>query len=336
MSSAPTPQEIAADAAWLAQAMDPASGNTRFVRMSSADYRGASFLDDRLFQVQREYHAMPWDRATSGLTPDARTDARWIFHIGHVGSTLISRMLGELPGVLSLREPRLLRDLAGSPAQLDRDILGLRRLLSRTFEAGDIAVVKATSFVSELASTLVPADGRALFIYTGPRAYLGTCLSGENTMAEVMGLSATRLLRMAPRVPLPDFPDRPAFHVAAAWACEMTALEAAADALPPETVQWLDFDRFLADPAGALGEAAQFFGVGATPDQIAVIAAGPLMRRYSKALEFDYSPQLRADLIAEATDAHAADVGGALAMLQSAAQDSPLLARALERSAGER
>ena len=35
------------------------------------------------------------------------------------------------------------------------------------------------------------------------------------------------------------------------------------------------------------------------------IVAGPLMRRYSKALEYDYSPSLRADLLADAAVAEA-------------------------------
>ena len=49
---------------------------------------------------------------------DRASDARWIFHIGHVGSTLISRLLGELEGVLSVREPRSLRDLTFFPADV--------------------------------------------------------------------------------------------------------------------------------------------------------------------------------------------------------------------------
>jgi hypothetical protein len=56
------------------------------------------------------------------------------------------------------------------------------------------------------------------------------------------------------------------------------------------------------------------------------------MRRYSKALEYDYSPALRRDLIAEAEQHHRRDIESALAMLQSAAEKSPLLARALSRS----
>jgi hypothetical protein len=56
------------------------------------------------------------------------------------------------------------------------------------------------------------------------------------------------------------------------------------------------------------------------------------MRRYSKATEYEYSPSLRRDLIAEAEAAHRADLDGALAMLQSAAENSPLLAKALRRA----
>jgi hypothetical protein len=332
MSSAPTPSEIAADATWLAQAMDPVGGAVRLVRMTDDDYRAASFLDDRLFQTPRDFHALAWQDASAGLDESARADARWIFHIGHVGSTLVSRLLGELPGVLSLREPRLLRDVTQDPGDASRYIPGVRRLLSRTFTPDETAIVKATSFVSEIAANLVAPDGHALFVYAGPTAFLGTCLAGENTMKEVMALSAARQRRMADRVQLTPLPDRPAHHVAAAWACEMTALEAAANALPDGLVQWLEFDQFLADPAKELAGIAEFFGIEAQPDQLSAIVGGPLMRRYSKALEYDYSPQLRLDLIAEATAAHTDDIADALAMLDSAAQDSPLLARALERS----
>ena len=334
MSSAPSPDEIAADPTWLAQAMDPASGNVRFVRMTAEDYRVASFLDDRLFQAPREHYIIPWDAATSSFPANARTDARWIFHIGHVGSTLISRLVGELTGVLSLREPRILRDLAGMPDAVDRYIPGLRRLAARTFAPADVAVVKATSFASELASKLVPPDGRALFVYAAPRAYFGTCLAGENTMREVAALAPSRSERMAARVSLPSLPDSPAYQVAAAWACEMTALEQAAEDLPAGSVAWLDFDRFLSDVSGSIADAATFLGLTATSEQVATIASSPLLGRYSKALEYDYSPKLRRDLIQSATAMHAEDIAGALAMLEAAAQDSRLLGRAIQRSAG--
>jgi hypothetical protein len=56
------------------------------------------------------------------------------------------------------------------------------------------------------------------------------------------------------------------------------------------------------------------------------------MRRYSKALEFDYSPSLRRDLIAQEEGLHGRKIEDALAMLDAAAEKSPLLARALARA----
>jgi hypothetical protein len=59
------------------------------------------------------------------------------------------------------------------------------------------------------------------------------------------------------------------------------------------------------------------------------------MGRYSKALEYEYSPSLRRELLAEAGRDHRADIDQAIAMLNEAAPNSPLLARALCRAEPE-
>jgi hypothetical protein len=86
--------------------------------------------------------------------------------------------------------------------------------------------------------------------------------------------------------------------------------------------------------AGELGRVAKFFGFDADEVRLEAIASGPLMNRYSKGLEYDYSAALRRELITEATAANAPAIDDALAMLGAAAEKSPMLARALER-AGE-
>ena len=63
--------------------------------------------------------------------------------------------------------------------------------------------------------------------------------------------------------------------------------------------------------------------------------AGPLMRRYSKALEYDYSPSLRAELLADAARRHGPDINAAIAALANAANSEPLLAQALARAEQE-
>ena len=339
MSSAYRPPlaaaEIVRDARWLVQALDSESGMVRVVEMDREAYRSASFLDDRMLQDRHFAGIVPWGSLTEAIPAGARTDARWIFHIGHVGSTLVARLLGELGGVLSLREPRILRDVAMLPKERRAEFVpALQALLSRTFADEELALVKATSFVSEIAPELVPPGGRALFMYASPRAYIASILAGENSVRELAALAPSRAQRIAGRAALPQ-PRNAAQAAAAAWACEMTGLEAAADALTSQHVAWADFDAMLDDMPNELGRVATLFGFPAAAGRIHTIATGPLMRRYSKALEFDYSPALRRDLIAEAEGAHRADIDSALAMLQSAAGEAPLLARALDRAQTE-
>jgi hypothetical protein len=333
MSSAPTADEIARDATWLAQALDPAAGMVRLIAMDRESYRSASFLDDRMLQQPVDAQIVPWPDVEGATDGDLRTDARWIFHIGHVGSTLVSRLLGELDRVLAVREPRLLRDLALCPPQIRQGYLApVTKLMSRTFAEDQVACVKATSFASEIAPQLVPPGERALFMYATPRNYIGGLLAGENSVIELRQLAPSRAQRLMRRVSVLPTPSNDAELAAIAWACEMTALEGAADAMPDRRVEWADFDLMLADMTSELGRVAGFFDFAADDAQLRAIATGPLVSRYSKAPEYDYSASLRSELIAEATTAHRAHIDGALAMLKSAAEKSPILARALGRS----
>jgi len=334
MSSAPTSADIARDATWLAQALDPAAGMVRLIAMDREAYLAASFLDDRMLQQPVDTHLFPWPEVAAAMADGLRTDARWIFHIGHVGSTLVSRMLGEIADALAIREPRLLRDLALSPPEVRaRYIETVPALMSRTFAADEIACVKATSFVTEIASELVPAGQRSLLMFATPHNYIASILAGENSVQELRMLADSRAQRIAERVGALSV-SNDADLAAAAWACEMTALEAATEAMPDRHIAWADFDRMLTDMPAELTSIASFFGFSVSEAELHSIAGGPLLARYSKALEYDYSPSLRGELIAEAGAFHRRDIDGALAMLGRAAEKSPLLARALVR-AGE-
>ena len=335
MSSAPSPEEIARDATWLAQALDPTQGLVRMVAMNRESYRAESFLDDRLMQQTIDAQIISWPDVEAAVSGELRSDARWIFHIGHVGSTLISRLLGELRGVLAVREPRLLRDLALSPPEIRHAYIGcVAKLMSRTFAEDEIACVKATSFASEIAPQLVPAGECALFMYARPRNYIASILAGENSVKEMHALAATRTDRLARRGVSLAAARNDADLAATACACEMTSLEAAREAMPDRRIAWADFDSMLGDMPKELARVAVHFGFAADQERLADIASGPLMQRYSKAPEYEYSPSLREQLIAGAIHLHGREIDAALAMLRAAAEKSPLLARALAR-AGE-
>jgi len=326
------PKEIARNAHWLAQAYDPGQQLVRFVGMTPEDYRDAAFLDDRMFDRQRDVRVMPWADVAGAVS--GANDARWIFHIGHVGSTMLARMLGEMPEVLSVREPRILRDLATLPAdQADAMAPAVAGLCSRKFDGQLFALVKATSFVSEIAPLLVGPEQPAIFMHVGAASYLTTILAGENSVKELHALDDYRSKRMGGRVPPPAEAARSDAHRAAmAWACEMTSLEAAADGMSDRKILWLDFDRFLANPAKQLTEAAAHIGLDLASADAEAIVTGPLMKRYSKALEYEYGPELRRELQAEARQHHGRDIEAALTMLEGASRSSPLLERALGRN----
>jgi len=328
------PQEIPGSARWLAQAHDAGSDLVRFVAMEVEDYRAASFLDDRMFQQQREVRFLPWRDAEAAMSKACSEDARWIFHIGHVGSTLAARMLGELPCVLGVREPRILRDLALLPHD-KREAMAptVRALCARTFGPEQAALVKATSFVSEIAPLLVPPSGRAIFMFAGARSYIETILAGENSVKELHAMSDFRAQRMADRVPHFDL-SSDAHRAAAAWACEMTALESAERAMTDREILWVDFDAFLAGSAELLLKMAAHFRIESSSAEAERIATGPLLRRYSKDLDYEYSPELRRELQSEARHLHGSAIASALAMLDEARQNSPSLSKALDRSAG--
>lgn len=330
MSSAPTADEFARDATWLVQALDPSQGAVRLVAMDRESYRAASFLDDRMLETPVDAQIVSWTAIEDAVSDEMRSDARWIFHIGHVGSTLVSRLLGELDGVLAIREPRLLRDLALTPQSVrERYIAPTPRLMSRTFAKTEIACVKATSFASEISPQLVPPGERALLMFATPRNYIGSILAGENSLEEMRLLAGSRAQRLNSRQTyLPSQDD--AGLAAAAWACEMTALEQAAEQMADREILWVNFDQMLGEMDTALTNVANFFGFDSR--RASEIANGPLMGRYSKAPEYEYGANLRRELIAEAGERFASDIERALAMLNSGAERSPLLGRALARA----
>jgi hypothetical protein len=315
---------------WLPLALDPARGRVTLLKMSEADYRAASFLDQRILGPGAATREADW--AALALPAAARRDAQYIFHIGNVGSTLVSRLLGELPRVFALREPQLLRTFA----EEQRDTL--LALFSRTFRPEQRALVKATSFTSEHADRLVPAGARALFLTATPDHYLENILAGENSWQTLAALSATRLARLQARCPGLDA-DLSAMHdglkAALGWACETMSLEGAAARLPAGAVLWMDFDDFLADPARHFIAIAAHFGEDVDHRAARAIVDGPLMRRYSKALDYEYSPALRREILADARHRHSAAIRDGLNWLGGLATRYPAVAQAIRRAGGE-
>jgi hypothetical protein len=331
---------------WFPHALDTIHDRVLLVRRTAADLRAASFLDDRSLQPGLERKIAPWSEVAAALPADARRDAQYIFHISHVGSTLISRLLGELEAVLSLREPMILRTFhealslidrpespwapESAPARLD----ALTALLSRTFDPRQRALIKATSYTSDLAPGLVRPGSRALLLHAAPDAFVASLLAGEGARVDLHQLAGSRLARLSRALgeaPWTLWSLGEGEKAAMSWLCEMVALDRAAEGIGPSDVKWLDFDLFLLDPAARLAELAAFFGAEIAAGEAERICRGPLMSRYSKGPEHAYSPQLRRDVLASSKAEHRSEIRAAMAWLEGAARRYPKVADCLAR-----
>jgi hypothetical protein len=346
-SQSPLAQAFSQGPNWFPQQVDAATDRVLLVRMDEAGYRQASFLDQRMLTQQSQPQWAEW--AELDATGQAgRSDANFIFHIGHVGSTLISRLLGELDGVFALREPQILRNFADlaalhgqshapwSPERFDTRLETAIGWLSRTFAPEDRTLIKATSFVSKIATPMLGADRKALFLSISPQRYIETILAGDNSRQELAMLASSRLHRLHKRIGSEDWALwelSESVRAAMSWLCEMMALDSAARAAPTGHVHWLDFDDFLQDPAAKLADIAGFFGVEASEEALSAITNGPLMTQYSKAPEHGYSPDLREKLLAEARATHQEGIAEGLTWLKDTAARHEAIAQLMKEHA---
>jgi hypothetical protein len=325
-------EDIARSPAWLPLEVDATA--VKLVCLSEAAYRAASFLDQRLLSLG--YAQQTCTAATlQGAAAQLACRAQYVFHIGHVGSTLISRLIGEHPQLFSLREPELLRTIAtgqsgggGVP-----DLSVALALLSRTWQPSQRAVIKVTSFVSELAETILAGADRpsAIFMFAQPLQYLRGILAGPNSRVETRQLAPARLQRLARRFAQSGWRPEPLSegeYIAMSWLCEMTALRQAARRVGRQ-VLWVDFDLFLAAPVAGLEAILRTLGVSAAPAEIEALVSGPLMRQYSKAPEYPYDAGLRRQVLESGDREHQTEIRRGMDWLQKAAVHDPLMQEAL-------
>lgn len=317
----------------------PPSDAVALIPLTRVDYERASFLDTRL---ELRPVATPPFAEVAAAAAGLPVACDYIFHVGHVGSTLLSRLLGTEPSIFSLREPLALRTFAqAAPEGLPWGAAEWRRrlgvflaLYSRVWRPGERALIKATSLVSEIAGTMLALspDARAIAMTVRPETYLATILGGPNSRVELGVAAAGRAVRLNRRlgagaVRLEGLSEGEL--AAMSWTCEMTALAAAAEAHPGR-IAWLDFDAFLADRRAGLGAALAAIRGAAEPAAVEQLAASAYFDRYSKSPEYGYGPQVREEVLAGARSGSAGEIRRGLAWLDQAARAHPPVAAALE------
>lgn len=319
------------------QKVDLQSGMALAIRFDASAFRAASFLDDRILGPATQGAWLPLDRIAEAARLISRArPLHFIFHTGHVGSTLVSRLLDEAGVVLSLREPLPLRTLAdlhdrlGEPdsllsaAQFDGLLTLFMRLWSRGYDTTRAVVVKATSSAGRLAGPMLSASDAARAIYMNVRAepYLATLLAGPNSPADLRGHGPERMRRLRTRITAPLAP----LHTlslgelaALSWLAESWTQRQALEGFAGR-VMALDFDQFLVGVSDGMERILRHLQLPADARYLAEVGTSPVLTRYSKAPEHAYTPSLRAEVLRDSRRDNSAEIRKGMSWLERQAQ----------------
>lgn len=337
------PPDFSRNAAYPLFAFDPVQDRAWILHFEPGDYRRASFLDGRAMK-HRDMSGWVLTRTELevALDPPESTPLPlcWLFHIGHCGSSLVSRLLDLIPGVLGLREPLPLLTLAhlrGAAAASAWQPAVLASL-ARGFGDTHAVVVKPTSLVTALAPQLLSAaNGQACLLWVDLQTWLATMLRDEQLKDGVFATEALRLESLGLDLPASSDGTR----LARAWLIEQLRWQAmvADPTLAPRLLD-LDFAVVLADPAASSARLASHFGLEVPADWSQCIQDSKLLSRYAKddAVHFDADARRRelaaaaqrhADAITEGLDWAEGEIGKAAELRPDAAR---LLQRLRPRS----
>lgn len=322
-----------------------ATGQVYLINADTSFYGDAAFLDQRAIRQGMQGRWEDWAKVKTTAASGDATSLGLIFHVGHCGSTLISRTLGLLDGLFSLREPLPLRDLAmfwterravwaqkDETALLD-DLRGLRALWARTPNVGETSIVKATSFCSLLAPSWLDhfSGDKAVCLSMAPEIYLSTVLGAPAYIADLAGGAKPRMVSLmeATGAELQPLAALSTGELAAmTYVAEMTNMQLAAETASDRVLR-LDFDRYLKDPAGSLAMLCSHFGHGADQGAINTALADPVLGRYSKATDYAFTANDRRDRLNASRAANREEIAKGMQWLVEFARDHDPAAKAL-------
>lgn len=325
---------FAAGPRYFPHTLDLAARRVLMLDLPDETYVAESFLDDRLFQAGPRGGWLGEDEflKLAASLPEPGSGIGYIFHVGHCGSTLISRLLAG-SGCFPVREPVPLRVMADARCEADKpwDPLGeeryealldaFARSWTRRPQWAERSIVKATSLASGLAPDLlaVSRPAKALALRIPLSSWLAALLAPDEPSADLMRGARVRLSRLAalcgedPGVRLHAL--SPGELAALSWLAEAATLARLAKAEPDRMIA-LDFEDFLARPASVLMTIARHFGLNWSDGNAEALVLSPLMQRYSKSPDQGFTPDDRAALQAESAARNASEIAKGRAMVE--------------------
>jgi hypothetical protein len=296
-----------------------------FVFMSRESYRASAFLDARIRRSAPGGLEVPLHQLLA--QPVRRRPCRFVFHVGHTCSTLLSRAIEDLPGTHVLREPPVLTDLAQFGADRRRAVgRHVFALLGKTYRTRDVAVIKPSSLANGVMPAALASPGhRALFLYCALPSFLANMLKCEDNQADGLADLAVRLRAGSMRVSAARVRRQPiARQLAALWLMHVELYLQLAARVPASRLRSLDADELLAAPAACLAQLGRFFGLRWSPHAIASVVEGPTFRADAKQPARAFDPRARRSQLAAARTRFASEIDDATAWCARITRDRPI------------
>jgi hypothetical protein len=307
----PELHQIASSPEWYLYDCNAARLEFQLLRLDEEDFRQAIFLDSRLGTHLDNLVPMKVaqiSKAFPGKVAGADKPAAYIFHIGHCGSTLLSRALSETDRILPLREPRTLQFLANQLRELNtpRCLLTEKQFqrlgvvilsaLERRFNAQQLPLIKATSVCNNLIGPILQThrERKAILLYQPLEPYLAgrfkRTVSNDLRVQAQFRFDEWQRIPGAPAIILSRL--GPAQLGSLAWLTSMWRL-LLVDEHISDQIQLVDFQEFLGDPQGQLTKLAAFIGIHQRDIEELLVRYPEVSSTYSKDPGMKFSSEVR-------------------------------------------
>lgn len=324
------------DPDFLPLKLDLAGRRVLFLRMSAEQRVEAAFLDERALPPDAQGFWLHHHQLSAGIA-DLHACPDFIFHIGHCGSTLLSRLLQSWPDMQVLRELLPLRTLAEAQGQDDSvsSFAEWQALLPVLLSRWAIpqpphrrVLIKATSSCNGLIDPILRLcpTTRVVLLDMPLEPYLATLFKSPASVRDAAAAAPLRWKFLAPRSGAEGASmESPGYAeiCAMGWLAEQVRFSELLLGEHRQRLLRVNFHDLLSQPQRELGAVAGLLGLEAT--QLERALSSPSWTRYSKAQGYAYSTDDRSHDLALSRERFAPQIASGRAWVRAFLSQHPAL-----------
>ena len=324
-------------------------GWARVIESDREFFRNTVFLDERVLLEGAKGVKMHL-KELNGLVKqqwDGKfLPCHFIFHLGHAGSTLISRMLDEIPDVFGMREPIIIRPIAiarnlsaagkieTSEEKIHQDLQVLYLLLTRRFSPDEIMIMKTTSICANLSHDLIGFnnDNKGLVLSVSAEVNLANQMDKEQPK-DIEAFSLHRLFALQKREPGIEMDLKTmsrAELIALNWMGEVVELYDLVTGPMKDRILSVDFDKFLNNKAAYVEKILKHFSLPGDAATVKRLTNSRVFDAYAKKPDFKYTAENRAGILTESRMLNHRKIKEGLALVEGLAKKFPSLKKAVD------